>query len=160
MLPTGWALTNLVADGGPEVVNGNLVWTKTNLPPSPIQVVYVIQVPTSDQGPKQQMRSLVEYQALGMLNPADQYAAPDFATITATNVSQVQFATVHRLPNGGLQFQFPGNVTNSVRLQAATSLALKDWITLTNLPSLEGTLDYINNAISQNRQRFYRIISP
>ena len=46
-LPAGWTVLSAPAPGNPEVVAGEIVWTGA-LPGSPFQLVYNVQVPSTD----------------------------------------------------------------------------------------------------------------
>jgi hypothetical protein len=86
-LPSGWSLVSVFGDGSPEINLGDIVWTGT-LPPSPIHMVYTVQVPPGETGSKQ-VRSEVEYQFLGMANPATDFAAPDPLVLNAAQPGPV-----------------------------------------------------------------------
>ncbi|MEK7678322.1 MAG: hypothetical protein AAB676_21030, partial [Verrucomicrobiota bacterium] len=80
-LPSGWVLVSASGDGNPEVNFGEILWTGT-LPPSPIKMVYIVQIPSSETGMKQ-IRAEVEYQSSGMVNPATAFASPDPLPLSA-----------------------------------------------------------------------------
>ncbi|NUQ63569.1 MAG: VCBS repeat-containing protein [Pirellulales bacterium] len=79
-LPEGWTFSNVIGDGTVEVMAGEIVWTGA-LPPSPVDVQYVVQIPESAGG-EQQLRSQVETQFSGQVNPTVSYASPDPLTLT------------------------------------------------------------------------------
>jgi subtilisin-like proprotein convertase family protein len=74
-LPSGWTVLSVSGTGSPELQAGDIVWTGS-MPASPIQMVYVVQVPAGASGAFQ-VRGEVEYQLAGMVNPATLYATPD-----------------------------------------------------------------------------------
>jgi len=51
-----------------------------------------------------------------------------------------------------------GRVIEAVRIQASTNL--RDWTTLTTLPNLQGTFDYVDSEAASYPRRFYRAVSP
>ncbi|HEY9172364.1 MAG TPA: PQQ-binding-like beta-propeller repeat protein [Verrucomicrobiae bacterium] len=74
-LPGGWKLGAVSGDGNIEVSGGEILWTGT-LPPSPIGMVYTVQVPSSASG-DQQILGEVEYQLAGTVNPTFDFADPN-----------------------------------------------------------------------------------
>jgi hypothetical protein len=77
-LPTGWAVapSSVVGEGVPELVAGEIVWTGASIPPSPITIVYSVNVPNNANGAKQ-ISAEVEYQSSGMINPVMTRTTPD-----------------------------------------------------------------------------------
>jgi hypothetical protein len=82
-LPAGWTLVagGVSGSGTPELEYGEIVWVGA-LPASPVQLVYAVQVPAGTSG-SQQLRGEVEYQFVGMANPASLYANPDPLVVDA-----------------------------------------------------------------------------
>jgi PKD repeat protein/subtilisin-like proprotein convertase family protein len=74
-LPAGWTIAAVAGTGTPELQSGEIIWTGA-MPPSPIQMVYTVQVPANASG-SQDLRGEVEYQLSGMVNPTTLYANPD-----------------------------------------------------------------------------------
>ena len=159
VLPAGWTITNLLADGAPEKVNGEIVWTGAALPDNRVQVVYVVNVPSGEAGAKQ-IRNEVEYQMAGMANPANLSA--DAATLQPiqTVPPSMQFASIHRLANGSVQLSMTGNVVGSVTVQWTSALQGGAWTTLTSLPSLNTTVLYTDTTAAGQPARFYRLATP
>jgi hypothetical protein len=155
-LPAGWTVTSVLADGSPEMVNGEMVWTGASLPPSPFHVLYFVQVPSSAQG-QQQIRNQVEYQMAGMANPASLYASPDPATVYP---AFIEFTSIQRLTNGAVQLDMSGAIDTPVRIQTAAGLANDAWATLVTLPPLSGSAQYVDATATNVVRRFYRLISP
>jgi len=156
VLPAGWTINTVLADGAPEVVNGELVWTAPSLPPSPVQVVLVLQVPLGDRGAKQ-IRSQIEFQQLGSADPVSVNAAPDPAVIYPT---YLKFTGLTKLPDGTVQLGITGTVDAPVRLQSASRLAPSTWTTLTTLPALTGPAQFTDTNAPGMATRFYRLLSP
>ena len=73
-LPSGWTLISSSGDGSPEARSDEIVWVGS-LPASPINLVYTVRVPRVEAGSKQ-IGGEVEFEFLGMTNPATQSAAP------------------------------------------------------------------------------------
>ena len=65
-LSAGWTFKRVAADGASEVQGGDILWTGA-LPPSPVNVQYVVQIPADASG-SQQLRSEVETMFQGDLN--------------------------------------------------------------------------------------------
>ncbi len=74
-LPSGWTLFSATGNGTVEIQGGEIVLLGT-LPPSPVEVVMTLQVPTGQSGIKN-VRTEVEYQFSGEVNPSSSFAAPD-----------------------------------------------------------------------------------
>ncbi|MEK7683827.1 MAG: hypothetical protein AAB466_00225, partial [Verrucomicrobiota bacterium] len=51
-LPGGWTVTAVQGNGNPEFLFGEILWTGA-LPPSPIRMVYTVQVPSGATGAKE-----------------------------------------------------------------------------------------------------------
>jgi len=156
VLPPGWAITNVIADGGPELVNGEMVWTGATVPPSPLHVLYFVQVPASERTSSQSIHDEVEYQALGMLNPLSAVANPDPEIIT---LEYVQFDQVQKLPNGSFKLSMSGSIDSPVRLLAAPGL-FGPWTVLTNFPSVNAPIEYVVTPSTHVPAQFYRLVSP
>ena len=67
-MPAGWSVESVQADGKPEWVGGELVWTGA-LPPSPVRVVYAAHVPLTEVG-RREVGGYGECWQAGMDNPA------------------------------------------------------------------------------------------
>jgi hypothetical protein len=164
-LPAGWTIGEVLADGAPEPLNGEFVWTATNLPPSPVKVLYIVQVPLGQTGPKQ-ITNQVEYQYPGMVNPGLVYASPNPATVYSSanpgspQPSFVRFTTIQRQPDGAVRLGLLGNLDTPVQIQWAAELSNASWTTLTSLPSLNGTAEYMDTSATDAVQRFYRVLAP
>jgi hypothetical protein len=81
-LPSGWTLVSVSGDGNPEMSGGEILWAGA-LPPSPIRMVYTVQVPAGATG-VQPIHGEVEYQFAGMVNPATGFADPDPLAVDAS----------------------------------------------------------------------------
>ncbi len=158
ILPAGWTITEYFADGSPkpEKVGSGIVWTGAKIPPTPITVLYTVQVPAGEQGIRQ-IQSEVEYQMTGMVNPILANASP-----TVLNISSpfVQFTSVKRLADGRVQLGLFGTMTSPVRVRYVDSLSSTNWTTLTNVLSLNGTLQVMDPSATNAVQRFYRTVAP
>lgn len=155
-LPAGWTVTSVIADGLPELLGGDIVWTGAAIPPTPITVLYVVQVPSDAQG-VQELRGQVEYQFVGGVNPTLAYANQNPLVISPP---YVKFTQLQRLANGRVQLSLLGYMNTPVRIQSAANLANPDWTTLTNLTSLNGTLQFTDVRATNAVQRYYRTIAP
>ena len=155
-LPAGWTVTAVVADGMPEMLAGEFLWTGATLPPTPITVLYTVQVPPGAQG-QQPIRSEVEYQLEGMKNAAAVYADPNPLYVRSP---YVMFTDLRRLPDGRVQIGMYGTMNTSVRLQYAPALTDATWTTLTNMPSLLGSMQYTDHSATNSGRRFYRTVAP
>lgn len=49
-LPAGWTLKAVSGDGNPEKMGTEIIWTGS-LAPSPIQMVYTVEIPANEAGP-------------------------------------------------------------------------------------------------------------
>jgi len=85
-LPAGWTALTVSGDGNPELVAGEIVWVGARLPLSPVTMVYSVQVPP-DEGVPREIRSKVEYQLGGTVNPATRYADPDALAVVALRIA-------------------------------------------------------------------------
>ena len=151
-LPAGWTLVSVSADGNPELVRGEVVWTGLVLPPSPIKMVSTLEMPAGDNGAKQ-IHDQVEYQFSDMVNPVGIYAQPEPLT---ANIIQMEKPV--RLSNGQVQLVLQGSADGSIDVCASTNLV--DWTTLTTLSNFNGTLQYVDPAATNFHWRFYRVVAP
>jgi hypothetical protein len=158
VLPAGWSIVEYFADGSPkpEKINNSIVWTGAKIPPTPITVLYRVQVPAGEQGTRQ-IQSQVEYQMPGMVNPILANASPTLLSISSPSV---QFTSVKRLADGRVQLDLLGTIPGPVRIQFADKLPTTSWNLLTNPPSLNGTLRVIDASATNAVQRFYRTVAP
>jgi hypothetical protein len=155
-LPPGWTISSVIADGLPEYLAGDIVWTGSSIPPTPITVLYVVQVPPAEQGVKQ-IHGGVEYQFQGAVNPTMAYASPEPLVITSP---YVVFTGIQRLSGTSVRLSLLGTMTTPVRLQAAPDLSGSNWTTLTNMPSLNGSLQFTDLWATNTVQRYYRTVAP
>jgi hypothetical protein len=158
VLPAGWTITEYFADGSPkpEKISSAIVWTGAKIPPTPVTVLYRVQVPAGEQGARQ-IQSQVEYQMTGMVNPILANASPTVLNISSPSV---QFTSVKRLDDGRVQLDLLGTMPGSVRIQFADQIPTTSWNLLTNPPSLNGTLRVIDASATNAVQRFYRTVAP
>ena len=115
-----------------------------------------MKVPSSEQGAKQ-IRGQVEYQFDGQVNPAAIYANPDPLTISSP---YVVFTGIRRLSGSAVQLDLLGTMNTPVRLQTASAIFGANWTTLTNMPSLNGSLHYTDLTATNTVQRYYRTVAP
>jgi hypothetical protein len=155
-LPAGWTISSIIADGTPEYLGGDILWTGSTIPPTPITALYVVQVPPGEQGAKQ-LHAAVEYQYAGAVNPTTAYAAPDPLNITSP---YVVFTGIQRQTASRVQLNLLGTMTTPVRIQAAPDLTGSSWTTLTNLPNLNGALQFTDLSATNTLQRYYRTVAP
>ena len=158
-LPAGWTITEVFADGLPEKLGNDIVWTGAKIPPTPITVLYRVQVPAGEQGTRQ-IQSEVEYLTPDMVNPAVADASPDPLSITSVTSPFVQFTSVKRLADGRVQLDLLGTMPGPVRIQFANALPTMSWNLLTNPTSLNGNLQVIDATATNATQRFYRTVAP
>ncbi|MEI8042705.1 MAG: putative Ig domain-containing protein [Verrucomicrobiota bacterium] len=170
-LPAGWTISELFADGSPEKLGSDIVWTGAKIPSTPITVLYRVQVPAGEQGIRL-IQNEVEYLAVGMVNPALAVASPDPLSLTSVTSPFVKFTSVKRLADGQVQLDLLGAVSGSVLIQfmdavpAASSspradgLIAPSWNLLSKLPSLNGPLQVIDATATNAVQRFYRVVAP
>ena len=156
-LPAGWTLRSAAGSGNPELVNGEIVWTAGNLPPSPITLVYTVQIPAGTRG-AQDIRGEVSFFAQNMVNAATVYAEPD--PITLNEAAPVRFLSITRQPDGAVQLELEGVSAQPIRLQCAPTVPSATWTTLTEWPTLPGATQYLDTSATNAPQRFYRTISP
>jgi hypothetical protein len=152
-LPPGWTFGNVLADGAPELVNGEIVWTAATLPPSPVQVLYFVQVPADAQG-SQPIASEMEYQMAGTANSSSIH------TTAVLGRAAFKFTAIQRLDNGSVRLDLSGSVDAPVRILGGSGIRLDDFSVLTTLPNLRGTAIYTDTAATNQAQRVYRLISP
>ena len=79
-LPPGYAMAAVSGDGDPELFGGDILWIGA-LPPSPIQMVYTVQVPLSAVAP-QEITAEVTCFLQGQSNPLQAVPAPSLLTVT------------------------------------------------------------------------------
>jgi len=107
LLPAGWTVASVTGDGSPILLGGEVAWTGFILPPSPIQLTYVVNIPSNQQG-NQQLSSEIEYQTVSMINPATLRATPDplalpiastliYSAGSFTNVAGISLQTIHSI---------------------------------------------------------------
>jgi hypothetical protein len=163
-LPAGWAITNVIADGAPEVLNGEMVWTGTNLPASPITVLYFVQVPSGEQGVRE-IQNQVEYQMPGLANAVTVFATPDPAIVSPAGSDSplgpyLKVSMIKKLDNGTVKLRLVGDASTPVLLQSTSEMGSTNWITITNLPSLNGSMEVVDPFGTSSGIRFYRMVTP
>jgi hypothetical protein len=101
-----------------------------------------------------------------MVNPGLVYASPNPATVYSSanpgspQPSFVRFTTIQRQPDGAVRLGLLGNLDTPVQIQWAAELSNASWTTLTSLPSLNGTAEYMDTSATDAVQRFYRVLAP
>ena len=76
-LPAGWTLGSVTTTSGTvESAFGEIFWLSKPLPPSPITMQYVVQVPAGESG-NRQIQGEVEYQFSTSINPVTALANPN-----------------------------------------------------------------------------------
>ena len=79
-LPAGYAIAAVSGDGDPELFGGDILWIGA-LPPSPIQMVYTVQMPLAAVAP-QEITSEVTCFLQGQSNPLQAIPVPSLLTVT------------------------------------------------------------------------------
>jgi hypothetical protein len=155
-LPAGWTLLSVAGDGSPELVNGEITWTGSILPPSPVHFTYTAQVASGDAGQKQ-IRGAVDYTLAGFLNPTKTYASPD-PLMLSTPVAPTM--TIKLLSNGNIQLGLAGMTTAGVRVMTSPTTPATNWNMLASLPPLTNSAVYTDTTATNKGARFYRLVSP
>ncbi len=96
-LPSGWKLSSATANGTVEVQGGEILLLG-NLPPSPVEVVMTMQVPAGQSGVKN-VRTQVEHQFSGDVNPSSAFATPDPLAISDIGPLRPQVITFNQPAN-------------------------------------------------------------
>ncbi len=73
--PEGWEIQSVSGDGNPELSGGDILWTGS-LPPSPVSMSYVLQVPPTETRDCE-IRNEVLIHLPGEANPSAQFVDPD-----------------------------------------------------------------------------------
>ena len=158
-LPAGWTLLSAAGDGDPELVNGEITWTGTNLPPSPIRFTYTAHVPSGDAGLKQ-IRGAVDYMLAGCVTPMETYANPDPLTLSTPVAPTITISSITLLPNGNIQLGLAGTTTAGARVLTSPTTPTMNWNTLVALPPLAGSAVFTDTTATNKGARFYRLVSP
>jgi hypothetical protein len=79
-LPANWTITKVSGDGAPQVLGHEILFIDQNLP-NPVTFQYQVQIPATAQG-TYPLRTPIEYQTAGMVNPVTVYAAADPLSVT------------------------------------------------------------------------------
>lgn len=159
LVPADWTVTAVSGGGSPEFRNGEIVWTDLYLPPSPVELVYTVEIPSTAQG-LQQIRGEVQYFARGMITPDRRYADPDPASMNLYADGPFWFSAIHRLSDGSVELTLQGGPTGLVRVQASPELSGTNWTTLTNITGLNGAVQLLDATAIGVPQRFYRAVTP
>ena len=159
MLPAGWTLQSVSGDGSPELGSGDITWTSTNLPPSPIRFNYVVQVAPGDTGLKQ-IRGEADYMLPGSVSALQAFADPDPLTLNANAVASILISSIARLNDGTIQLGLQGTTTGNVRVQYSPAAWPTNWNTLATLPPLAGSAVFTDTTATNSARRFYRLVSP
>jgi hypothetical protein len=141
------------------MMNGEITWTGTNLPPSPIHFTYTVQVLPGDAGLKQ-IRGAVDYMLAGYVNPSETYANPDPLTLTTPVIPTIKISSITLLSNGNIQLGLAGTTSGGVRVLSSPAVPGTNWSTLVSLPALVGSAVYTDTTATNKGARFYRLVSP
>lgn len=79
-LPDGYEVLSVSGDGNPEVYHGEVLWV-FSVPPSPIEMVYTVQVPLSAVG-QQDITADVQCFLYGQADPVQAIPEPSVLTVT------------------------------------------------------------------------------
>lgn len=115
----------------------------------------MVQVPAGASG-SQQLRGEVEYQFVGMANPASLYAGPD--PLIVAPVPGAPFIVSFNLSSeGAAQIVVAGRKGSTYYLDASDSLVT--WSRVSTNINTEGTVRFLDEgALSQHPTRFYRVV--
>ena len=133
-------------DGTPEVGNGEIVWTGA-LPPSPVGMVYTVQVMAAERAPKQ-IEAEMEYQNNDMVNAVAQNAGLSPLVLRCVNLE------LSGLQDGRFVFSIVGEQGRTYRLQASTNLV--DWVDVRTLVIEEASV--VVSEVLSGDHVFYRAL--
>ena len=151
-LPTGWSLVSVFGDGNPETVLGEMVWTGSHIPPSPITLVCTVAVPPNESGTKE-IHGEVKYHFAGMANAASGFASPDPLVLVRSFV----FGQPWLEMNGPFHVTLHGDSARSYAIEASTDLIF--WTPIaTNTLGPIGLWPFVDSSATNFSHRFYRAL--
>ncbi len=157
-LPFGWTLVSVAGNGNPELQNGAIVHSGETLPPSPITLSCLVQVPPDATGLKT-IGASSEYLLSGRINPRT--ASVQGAPLTLTNAppqGRPRFSLVAHQADGRMKLGLASLPTSPFRIQSSVNLS--DWATLLTTNSSSHSLEWTDPLPATAAKRFYRIVVP
>jgi hypothetical protein len=147
-LGPGCTVQSVSGDGNPELVRGEIVWTGATLPPSPIQFIYTLDMPTGEC--RKEVQAEATFYFDGDVNPTTASAQPNRLAL-----SLVTLAEPLRLENGRFQMTLRGGAACPAVVEASTNLI--NWTAIaTNNLDAEGLWRFIDAEAVSYPHRFYR----
>ncbi len=146
ILPSGWQLVSVSADGKPELMRGEVVWTGI-IPPSPIALVYTVSVPAGEIGVRSVLAE-IEYQYGGEANPFAQ--RPDQLDLAHLKLKEM---LLNR--NGRFEFNIAGQ--SGTKYEVETSPDLVQWQPVSTVTNVNGSLRFVDEPAVTNQNRYYRL---
>ena len=171
-LPAGWTLAGATATGNGtaanvQILGGEIVFADFTLPASPIDIVMTVQVPTGQTG-DQTLRSEVEYQFTGDVNPTSAFATPDPLTIQPPQGAPGITSSLTAGGSVGQTFAYTITANNTPTTFGATGLPAGLTVNTANgqisgTPSASGTFNVditATNAGGTGTQRLVITVVP
>ncbi|MEK7683826.1 MAG: chitobiase/beta-hexosaminidase C-terminal domain-containing protein, partial [Verrucomicrobiota bacterium] len=152
LLPAGWQVTAVTGDGDPEVNHGEILWTGA-IPPSPIHMTYMVEVPPDETGQKE-IHGQVECQWVGHSNPMSHQAGPDPMMMGAEGSGFCQISAVETLPDGKVQLSLRAEAGKEYEIQASSDFV--NWNPLATAAATDGTIQILDEKAVSQGNRFYR----